>query len=186
MISTGSTTSHTPYLKRSLYSALGGTLFLRLAGGVMGIMTGLFLAGKNAELIAIGSPFQISATLAGLIVASYFITELIGSFVSGRFIDRYGPRRYMILGPAFGAVAMIAIGIVQLTPDPWIGIIVKMCAVGRGAFCTDARFLTVTPSLFQFLLFLGLIFAARMLEGASAAAANPASLAYIAAYTSDD
>src|SRR5579859_5346254 len=102
--------------KRSLYGALGGTFFLRAGGGVMGILTGLFLAAKNSEL-GENHPFHISATLAGLIIASFFITELLGSFVSGRLIDHHGPRRYMILGPLFGAAAMIFTSLLHLTAD---------------------------------------------------------------------
>src|SRR4051812_28729300 len=96
------TTQVDPALRRrSLYTALGGTLFLRMGGGVMGILTSLFLSAKNAEMVAQGTehPYQISATLAGLIIASFYLTELSGSFVSGSLIDRHGPRRYMIAGP---------------------------------------------------------------------------------------
>jgi MFS family permease len=143
----------------SLYAALGGTFFLRVGGGIMGILTGLFLAAKNTELGSVDHPFHISATLAGVVIASFFITELGGSFVSGGLIDRNGPRRYMIVGPLFGAAAMIATGLLHIQAD---------------------------SSTLQFLIFLGILIAARLLEGAAAAAANPASLAYIATYTSHD
>ncbi|HVO43486.1 MAG TPA: MFS transporter [Aggregatilineales bacterium] len=144
--------------RTSLYAALGGTFFLRLGGGVMGILTGLFLAAKNSELGA-DHPFYISASLAGIIIASFFVTELAGSFVSGTLIDRYGPRRYMVLGPLFGAAAM---GVTMMLH------------------------LDYNSSGFQFIVFLILMLCARLLEGAAAASANPASLAYIAAYTTNN
>src|SRR5258708_14359100 len=143
----------------SLYAALGGTFLLRTAGGIMGILTGLFLATKNAELGAVDHTFNISPTLAGVMIASFCCTELGGSFVSGGLIDRHGPRRYMVLGPLFGAAAMIATGLLHLQAD---------------------------SSTLQFLLFLAMLVGARLLEGSAAAAANPASLAYIATYTSHD
>src|SRR5262249_41966773 len=86
--------SNRVHSRRSLYGALGGTLFLRIGGGVMGILTGLFLAAKNGE----SDTVQITAVLVGIVTASFFITELGGSFVSGNLIDRHGPRRYMIIG----------------------------------------------------------------------------------------
>src|SRR5689334_12341754 len=151
------TPSSVPHSARSLYLALGGTFFLRAGGGVMGILTGLFLAAKNTELGAEAHPYHITATLAGIIIASFFITELAGSFLAGSLIDKHGPRRYMVLGPLFGAVAMVVTGFVYLQHD---------------------------STYLQFILFLAMVLAARLLEGASAASANPASLAYIAVVTS--
>ncbi len=144
--------------RRSLYAALAGTFFLRAGGGVMGILTGLFLAAKNGEM-GLHHPHHISATLAGLLIASFYLTELGGSFVAGGLIDRHGPRRYMVIGPLFGAAAMIITSLLHLTPQ--------------------------SPTL-QFVLFLGLLLSTRLLEGAAAATTNPASLAYIAVYTSND
>src|SRR5262249_8934107 len=149
---------------RSLYAALAGTFFLRAGGGVMGILTGLFLAAKNAEMrmadpAAHVHPYHISATLAGLIIASFYLTELTGSFVAGCLIDKHSPPRYMVVGPLFGAAAMVITSLLHLTPD--------------------------SPPL-QFVLFLGLMLATRLLEGSAAATTNPASLAYIAVYTSHD
>lgn len=144
--------------RRALYAALAGTFFLRAGGGVMGILTGLFLAAKNGEM-GPQNPHYISATLAGLLIASFYLTELGGSFVAGGLIDRHGPRRYMVIGPLFGAAAMVITSLLRLTPE---------------------------SSSLQFALFLGLLLSTRLLEGAAAATTNPASLAYIAVYTSND
>jgi MFS family permease len=144
--------------RSSLYAALGGTFFLRIGGGIMGILTGLFLAAKNSEL-GPDHAYHISATLAGLVIASFYLTELGGSFISGGLIDRHGARRYMIIGPVFGAAAMFITTLLHLKPD---------------------------SSTFQFVIFIGLLLVSRLLEGAAAATANPASLAYIASYTSND
>src|SRR2546423_1466854 len=102
---------------RSLYTALGGTFFLRVGGGVMGILTSLFLAAKNTEMGSPEHPFHITATMAGIIIASFYLTELGGSFVSGQLIDKNGPRRYMIAGPAFGVAAMVSTALLHLRPD---------------------------------------------------------------------
>src|SRR5579859_5016928 len=163
-----------------LYMALVGTFLLRFGGGVMGILIGLYLAAKDTEMRGglfghlVSSSFKhsslsgsivkmtpnpsyvIPATLVGIITASYFITELGGSFISGSLIDRHGPKRYMIFGPMFGAIAVFITAILHLTGD---------------------------STVLQFALFLGLLFATRLLEGASGATTNPATLAYIAAYT---
>src|SRR4051812_26297716 len=104
---------------KSLYTALGGTFLLRTGGGVMGILTSLFLSAKNTEMLSQGAehPYQISATLAGLIIASFYLTELGGSFIAGGLIDRHGPRRYMIAGPLFGIVAMVGTSLLHLQPN---------------------------------------------------------------------
>ncbi len=145
-----------------LYMALVGTFFLRAGGGIMGILIGLYLAAKDAEMRSgpIPNPsYIIPATLVGIITASFFITELGGSFISGNLIDRHGPKRYMIFGPLFGAIAVFITALLHLQGD--------------------------SPTS-QFVLFLALLFATRLLEGAAGATTNPAALAYIAAYTSGD
>ena len=148
-----------------LYMALLGTFLLRVGGGIMGILIGLYLASKDTEMTngsSGASPnlsYIITATLVGIITASYFITELGGSFISGNLIDKHGPKRYMIFGPVFGAVAV---------------------------FMTAALHLRSDSLPLQFVLFLGLLFATRLLEGAAGATTNPAALAYIAAFTTGD
>ncbi len=147
-----------------LYAALVGTFFLRMGGGIMGILIGLYLAAKDQEFRSptpgVGNPsYVIPATLVGIITASFFITELGGSFIAGNLIDRHGPKRYMILGPLFGAVAV---------------------------FITALLHLQGNSPVYQYVIFLALLFATRLLEGAAGATTNPASLAYIAGYTSGD
>lgn len=148
-----------------LYMALVGTFFLRAGGGIMGILIGLYLAFKDTEMTngstgaGANLSYIIPATLVGIITASYFITELGGSFIAGSLIDRNGPKRYMIFGPVFGAIAV---------------------------FITAALHLRSDSSVLQFILFLALLFATRLLEGASGATTNPATLAYIASYTDGD
>ncbi len=145
-----------------LYAALVGTFFLRMGGGIMGILIGLYLAFKDAEMTIGEHPnpnYVIPATLVGIITASFFITELGGSFIAGNLIDRHGPKRYMIFGPLFGAIAVFLTALLHLKGD--------------------------SPAP-QFALFLTLLFATRLLEGAAGATTNPAALAYIAAYTSGD
>src|SRR5260221_152015 len=148
-----------PRSSMTLFAPLGGTFFLRAGGGVMGILTALFVNSTNTQMGDPAHPYFISATLFGVVIASFYLTELTGSFIAGGFIDQHGPRRYMIMGPMFGAAAMIITAILHLTPD--------------------------SPP-FQFFLFIGLLIGTRLLEGAAAAIANPASLAYIAAYTDND
>src|SRR5256885_1038813 len=107
MTNTATTSKTAAYHTRSLYTALGGTFFLRVGGGVMGILTSLFLQATNTQMGSPEHPYHITATMAGIIIASFYLTELGGSFVSGQLIDKHGPRRYMIAGPAFGIAAMV-------------------------------------------------------------------------------
>src|SRR5579863_7687238 len=106
-----------------LYMALVGTFFLRAGGGIMGILIGLYLAFKDTEMTN-GSAgalpnmsFIIPATLVGIITASYFVTELGGSFIAGSLIDRHGTKRYMIFGPMFGAIAVFITAALHLRSD---------------------------------------------------------------------
>ncbi len=140
---------------RSFASVIAGTLFLRAAAEAMGVNIQFYLNEIHSAAINPNSPlravvgashvYPISYTEGSLIIASFFITELVGALFSGSWSDRYGRKLFIVLGPVFGAIA------VQIT-----------------AMTTIVWLLIVT----------------RLLEGLSTAANAPATLGYIAEYTS--
>jgi MFS family permease len=69
--------------------------------------------------------FPISHTTRGFITASFFVTELLGSLVLGALSDRYGRKRFIILGPLFGA---IAVQITSMTTAVWLLVITRLLA----------------------------------------------------------
>jgi len=90
-----------PYhLLTSLAAVIAGSLVLRLAAQTMGQMLQFYFARINSEYR------PISHTTTALITASYFIPELLGSPVFGAMSDRLGRKRFIILGPVFGALAV--------------------------------------------------------------------------------
>jgi MFS family permease len=79
-----------------------GTFTLRLATGVTGTMLLFYYAsfpefGANAV-----QPWEV-----GILGALFYLSELVGSPIFGVLSDRVGHRRMMLVGPAFGAVAVI-------------------------------------------------------------------------------
>lgn len=89
-------------MKRSIQAVLFGTFTLRFSTGLTG---GLF-AYYAAQLPAHGGP-ELGAFLLGLMMATYFVAELILSPGFGVLSDRLGAHRVMQWGPVFGAVAVI-------------------------------------------------------------------------------
>jgi MFS family permease len=87
---------------RSIQAVLFGTFTLRFSTGLTG---GLF-AYYAAQLPKHGGP-EMSAFLLGLMMATYFIAELILSPGFGVLSDHLGAHRVMQWGPVFGAVAVI-------------------------------------------------------------------------------
>ena len=87
-------------LLRSLMAVLVGTLILRLASHAMGQMTQSYL-----DYIS-NHQYHISYTTRGYVIASFFITELLGSLVFGAMSDRYGRKLFIFLGPILGALAV--------------------------------------------------------------------------------
>jgi len=87
-------------LLRSLVAVLVGSLILRLAAQTMGQM----LQSYFDEIHHHHHLLPYSAR--GFIIATFFIAELIGSIVLGAMSDRYGRKRFIMLGPLFGAVAV--------------------------------------------------------------------------------
>ena len=89
-------------MNRSIQAVLFGTFTLRFSTGLTG---GLF-AYYAAQLPAHGGP-EMGAFLLGLMMATYFVAELILSPGFGVLSDHLGAHRVMQWGPVFGAVAVV-------------------------------------------------------------------------------
>ncbi len=109
--------SMTGSLIRSLVAVLIGSLILRLAAQAMGQMVQFYFVEIN------NNHYPISHTARGLVTASFFATELLGSPVLGAISDRYGRRLFIILGPLFGAVAVM---LTSVTVVLWVLVITRL------------------------------------------------------------
>ncbi len=70
-----------------------------------------------------GNVYPISYTLGGIIIATFFIAELIGALVLGAWSDRFGRKWFIILGPVFGALAVL---ITSVTTVVWLLIFTRL------------------------------------------------------------
>ena len=87
---------------RPLLAVIFGTFTLRLATGITGSMLVYYFASFPDYG---GAP--VTAVEVGILGALFYASELIGSPIFGVLSDRIGHRRVMLLGPAFGAVAVL-------------------------------------------------------------------------------
>ncbi len=99
-------------LLRSLTAVIIGSLILRVAAQMMGLML-------QSYFDRIG----ILYTATGFITASFFLAELVGAPILGAMSDRYGRKRFIILGPVLGA---IAVQITSMTTVIWILVITRL------------------------------------------------------------
>ena len=106
-------------LLRSLIAVLVGTLILRLASHAMGQMTQSYLDYISSH------QHHISYTTRGYVIASFFITELLGSLVFGAMSDRYGRKVFILLGPILGA---LAVQLTALTSVLWLLVFARLLA----------------------------------------------------------
>jgi len=93
-------------MDRSLWAVLGGTFTLRFSTGLTGTMLAVYLA----KLPEHGGPV-IEPTTLGFLHSTFYLSELILSPFFGVLSDRYGHHRLMLLGPLFGAIAVILTGL---------------------------------------------------------------------------
>ncbi len=93
-------------MDRSLWAVMGGTFTLRFSTGLTGAMLAVYLA----KLPEHGGPV-IAATTLALLHATFYLSELVLSPFFGVLSDRLGHHRMMLVGPAFGAVAVILTGL---------------------------------------------------------------------------
>ncbi len=89
-------------MPRPVLAVIVGTFTLRLATGITGAMLIYYFAAFPDYG---GAP--VSARDVGIMAALFYATELLLSPVFGVLSDRVGHRRVMLVGPAFGAVAVV-------------------------------------------------------------------------------
>jgi MFS family permease len=89
-------------MARPILAVILGTFTLRLATGI----TGSMLVYYFADFPAYGGE-PVSPVAVGVMGALFYASELIGSPIFGVLSDRLGHRRIMLVGPAFGAIAVI-------------------------------------------------------------------------------
>ncbi len=107
----------TSSLFSSLVAVLIGSLVLRLSAQTMGQMLQFYFAEIDRNY------YTISNTVTGLITASFFISELLGSPLLGAMSDRYGRKLFMLLGPLLGVVA---VQITSMTVTIWLLVITRL------------------------------------------------------------
>jgi MFS family permease len=98
-------------MDRSMRAVLGGTFTLRFSTGLTGAMLAVYLA----KLPEHGGELVHASTLA-LLASAFFVSELLLSPVFGIVSDRLGHHRMMLVGPTFGAVAVILTGLTTNIP----------------------------------------------------------------------
>ncbi len=89
-------------MHRPLLAVILGTFTLRLSTGLTGGMLVYYLADLQLH----GGP-QVDAVTVGLMGALFYAAELLASPLFGVLSDRLGHRRVMLIGPGFGAIAVV-------------------------------------------------------------------------------
>jgi len=89
-------------MARPVLAVIFGTFTLRLATGITGSMLVYYF---KAFPDYGGAP--VSALEVGILGALFYASELIGSPLFGVLSDRIGHRRVMLIGPAFGGIAVV-------------------------------------------------------------------------------
>jgi MFS family permease len=116
-----------PHLIRSLFSLIIGSLILRAAAGAMGENIQFYFNEIHRAALDPNHPlhiiagkqnvYEVSYTIGGLIIGTFFAAELIGAPLFGAWSDRYGRKLFIIFGPLFGA---IAVQITAMTTVVWL------------------------------------------------------------------
>ena len=98
-------------MDRSLWAVMAGTFTLRFSTGLTGAMLAVYLA----KLPEHGGEAVAPTTLA-VLHSTFYLSELVLSPVFGVLSDRLGHHRMMLVGPVFGAIAVILTGLTTNLP----------------------------------------------------------------------
>ena len=98
-------------MDRSLWAVMAGTFTLRFSTGLTGAMLAVYLA----KLPEHGGEVVAPTTLA-VLHSTFYLSELVLSPVFGVLSDRLGHHRMMLVGPVFGAIAVILTGLTTNLP----------------------------------------------------------------------
>ncbi len=117
----------------SLVAVIIGSLILRAAAGTMGENIQFYFNAIHeaalsphhplSVLVGPGKVHPISYTLGGIIIGSFFVSELIGALLFGAWSDRFGRKLFIVIGPIFGAVAVL---ITSFTTAIWLLIFTRL------------------------------------------------------------
>src|SRR5215203_2331220 len=124
-------------MARPILAVILGTFTLRLATGI----TGSMLVYYYAVFPQYGGQV-VTAVQVGVLGALFYASELIGSPLFGVLSDRIGHRRVMLIGPAFGGIAVI---ITALT--------VSLPVIGFTRLLEGASTAASVPSILGFIAF---------------------------------
>lgn len=120
-----------PLVSRAVLAVIVGTFTLRLSTGLTGGMLVYYLRDLGAEAIVVG-----------IFAALFYASELIGSPLFGILSDRVGHRRILLIGPAFGALAVV---MTALTSD--------FVVLGSTRILEGASTAASVPSILGFIAF---------------------------------
>ncbi len=122
-----------PHLIRSLVAVIVGSLVLRAAAGAMGENIQFYFNAIHDAALDPNHPlrqivgnehvYEISYTMGGIIIGTFFAAELIGALIFGAWSDRYGRKLFIIFGPLFGA---IAVQITAITTVVWLLVFTRL------------------------------------------------------------
>ena len=118
---------------RSLIAVIAGSLVLRAAAGAMGENIQFYFNEIHRAAITPNHPlraiagaenvYEISYTLGGIIIGTFFAAELIASPLFGAWSDKHGRKLFIIFGPLFGA---LAVQITAMTTLVWLLIVTRL------------------------------------------------------------
>ena len=126
-------TTPPPNLLGSLIAVIIGSLLLRAAAGVMGENIQFYFNAIHEAALSPTHPlraivgaqnvYQISYSLGGIIIGTFFVAEVLGAMVLGSWSDRFGRKLFIIFGPLFGALAVL---ITSITTWVWLLIFTRL------------------------------------------------------------
>jgi sugar porter (SP) family MFS transporter len=130
----------------------GLVVLVASVAAIAGILFGFDTGVISGAILFIKNDFTLTPFMNGLIVSAVLLGALMGSAVSGRFADRYGRRRLLIITAFIFIIGTLASALADSIMTLYFGRVIVGVAIGIASYTAPLYISEVSPANYRGML----------------------------------